>query len=231
MRGDVVIIRSRVMVGNERLPAMATFSVWVQHSLMSKGDARPAALLIAGPPASGKSTVGASLAGTLGATLIDQDLATGPLLSVIVSLVNVNDIDDPRLVTLTRAGRYETITRLAEDNLRVGNTVLLVAPFTEERRNLHAWEELVDRLHRAAGGAVTMIWLYLSREELLQRMRDRGADRDAAKLSGEQRFIDQLDLGPPVGPHIPIHAFGSVDQIVRSILMQLGADLALPSTA
>ena len=210
---------------------MATFSVWVQHSLMSKGDARPAALLIAGPPASGKSTVGASLAGTLGATLIDQDLATGPLLSVIGSLANVDDIDDPRLVTLTRAGRYETITRLAEDNLRVGNTVLLVAPFTEERRNLRAWEELGDRLHRAAGGAVTMIWLYLSREELLQRMRARGADRDAAKLSGEQRFIDQLDLGPPVGPHIPIHAFGSVDQIVRSIVTQLRADLALPSTA
>jgi len=210
---------------------MATFSLWVQHSPMSKGDARPAALLVAGAPASGKSTVGASLARMLGATLIDQDVATGSLLSVIESLVNVDDIDDPRLATLTRAGRYQTITHLAEDNLRVGNTVLLVAPFTEERKNLHAWEELVDRLHRAAGGAVTMIWLYLSREELLQRMRARGADRDAAKLRREQRFIDQLDLGPPVGPHIPIHAFGSVDQIVRSIVMQLRADFALPSTA
>jgi len=210
---------------------MATFSLWVQHSPMSKGDARPAALLVAGAPASGKSTVGASLARMLGATLIDQDVATGSLLSVIESLVNVDDIDDPRLATLTRAGRYQTITHLAEDNLRVGNTVLLVAPFTEERKNLHAWEELVDRLHRAAGGAVIMIWLYLSREELLQRMRARGADRDAAKLSREQRFIDQLDLGPPVGPHIPIHAFGSVDQIVRSIVMQLRADFALPSTA
>jgi len=167
----------------------------------------------------------------LGATLIDQDVGTGPLLSVIESLVNVDDIDDPRLATLTRAGRYEAITRLAEDNLRVGNTVLLVAPFTEERKNLHAWEGLVDRLHGAAGGAVTLIWLYLSREELLQRMRARGADRDAPKLSREQRFIDQLDLGPPVGPHIPIHAFGSIDQIVRSIVKQLRADSALPSTA
>jgi predicted kinase len=198
---------------------------------MGTTEARPAALLIAGPPASGKSMVGASLARTLGAALIDLDAATEPLLSVIESLANVDDIDDPRLVTLTRADRYETITRLAEDNLRVGNTVLLVAPFSEERKNLRAWEELVDRLHRAAGGAVTMIWLYLSREELLQRMRARGADRDAAKLSREQRFIDQLDLGPPVGPHIPIHAFGSVDQIVRSIVMQLRADFALPSTA
>jgi hypothetical protein len=175
--------------------------------------------------------VGASLARTLGAALIDLDVATEPLLSVIGSLVNVDDIDDPRLATLTRADRYETITRLAEDNLRVGNTVLLVAPFTEERKNLHAWEELVERLHRAAGGAVTMIWLSLSRDELLQRMRARGADRDEPKLSREQRFIDQLDLGPPIGPHIPIHAVGSVDQIVLSIINQLTADFALPSTA
>jgi predicted kinase len=202
-------------------------SAWVQHSLMDKEDARPAALLIAGPPASGKSLVGASLAGTLGAALIDLDVATEPLLGVIRSLVNVNDIDDPRLATLTRAARYETITCLGEENLRVGQTVLLVAPFTEERKKLDAWESLYRRLHQAGGGAVTMVWLYLSRDELLQRMRARGAKRDEAKLSKEQRFIDQLDLGPPVGPHIRIHAVGSVEQIVRSIVMQLRADFAL----
>jgi predicted kinase len=198
---------------------------------MATTDARPAALLITGAPASGKSMVGASLARTLGAALIDLDIATEPLLSVIGSLVEVDDIDDPRLATLTRADRYETITRLAEDNLRIGNTVLLVAPFTEERKNLHAWDALVDRLHRAAGGAVTMIWLYLSREELLRRMRARGAERDKAKLNKEQRFLDQLDLGPPVGPHIRIHAVGPVEEIVRSIVMQLRADFAQPSTA
>ena len=76
-----------------------------------------------------------------------------------------------------------------------------------------------------------MVWLYLSREELLQRMRARRADRDASKLREEQRFIDQLDLGPPVGAHIPIHAVGSVDQTVLSIINQLAADFALPSTA
>ena len=204
---------------------MATFSS------MGTTDARPAALLIAGPPASGKTMVGASLARTLGAALIDLDVATEPLLSVIRSLVQVEDIDDPRLAALTRADRYETIARLAEDNLDVGNSVVLVAPFTEERRSLHAWEELLDRLHRAAGGAATMIWLHLSRDELLQRMRARSADRDEPKLSSEQQFLDRLDLGPPVGPHIAIHAAGSVQDIVRSILTQLRADFALPSTA
>jgi predicted kinase len=187
---------------------------------------RPAAILVAGPPASGKSTVGAALAKTLEATLIDQDVATGQLLSVIESIVNVDDIDDPQLAMLTRTARYESVTRLAEDNLRLGNTVLLVAPFTAERKNLPAWQELCHRLHRAGGAAVAMVWLYLSREELLQRLRVRGADRDAAKLRSEQRFLDQLELGPPVGPHIPVHAVGSVDAIVHLIVMQLRADLA-----
>jgi predicted kinase len=198
---------------------------------MDEESARPAALLIAGAPASGKSLVAASLAKTLGATLIDLDVATEPLLGVIRSLVNVNDIDDPRLAMLTRAARYETITCLGEENLRVGQTVLLVAPFTEEREKLDVWEALYRRLHQAGGGAVKMVWLYLSRDELLQRMRARGAKRDEAKLSDEQRFIDQLDLAPPVGPHLPIHAVGSVEHIVRSIVLQLKADFALPSTA
>lgn len=193
--------------------------------VMGIAAARPAAILVAGPPASGKSTVGAALAKTLGATLIDQDVATGQLLSVIESIVNVDDIDDPQLAMLTRTARYETVTRLAEDNLRLGNTVLLVAPFTAERKHLPAWQELCHRLHRAGGGAVAMIWLYLSREELLQRLRVRDADRDAAKLRSEQRFLDQLELGPPVGPHIPVHTGGSVDAIVHSIVMHLRAGL------
>ncbi|HET6759493.1 MAG TPA: AAA family ATPase, partial [Propionibacteriaceae bacterium] len=115
---------------------------------MGIAAARPAAILVAGPPASGKSTVGAALAKTLGATLIDQDVATGQLLSVIESIVKVDDIDDPQLAMLTRTARYETVTRLAEDNLRLGNTVLLVAPFTAERKNLPARQELCYRLHR-----------------------------------------------------------------------------------
>ena len=71
-----------------------------------------------------------------------------------------------------------------------------------------------------------MIWLYLSREELLRRLRARAADRDAGKLGRAERFVDQIDLGPPVGPHVPVRALGSVDEIVRSIVMLLRADLA-----
>jgi predicted kinase len=188
---------------------------------MAKIEDRPVALVVTGPPASGKSTVGAVLAGELRAALIDQDIATGPLVGVVGSLINVHDLDDPRLAALTRAARYESITRIAEDNLRIGNAIVLVAPFSSERQKLPAWDRLSQRLRAAGGGTATMVWLYLERQQLLQRLRARGADRDAGKLRDEGGFLDRLDLTPPVGPHLPVNAAGPVDHIVRSIVTHL----------
>ena len=175
--GDVVIIRRAGAGQSDQLPSMATFR-YGDHRRPASNTPDSLAASVREKPG-GRVTCEDAWSNP-----IDLDVATQPLLGVIRSLVNVDDIDDPRLARLTRDDRYETITCLAEDNLRAGNTVLLVAPFTEERRTLRAWEARVDRLHRAAGGTVIMIWLYLSREELLQRMRDRGADRDEPKLSG-----------------------------------------------
>ena len=107
------------------------------------------AVLITGWPASGKSTVGRALASRLGAALIDQDTATAPLVAVVSELVGVSDLDDVRLAGPTRAARYETVIALAEDNLRVGTPVVVVAPFTEERRAPVAW---ASARRPAAGG-------------------------------------------------------------------------------
>ena len=117
--------------------------------MASEAPALPAVLL-SGWPGSGKSTVGRVLAQRLGAALLDQDTVTGPLVSVVADLVGVHDLDDDRLARPTRDARYETIAAVAEENLHVGMPVVLVAPFTRERRNLSAWEALDGRL-RAAG--------------------------------------------------------------------------------
>jgi predicted kinase len=190
-------------------------------------DGRPVAILVAGPPACGKSTVGAALARTLGAALIDQDTVTAPLVRVVGSLVKVHDLDDPRLATLTRAPRYDSIRGIAEDNLRVGNTAVLVAPFTLERHDLDAYQELTGRLRAAGGRAVALVWLHVEREQLVHRLRARAADRDTAKLHNEGRFVDRLDLTPPVVPHLAIDAAGPVDRIVRSIVRGLEPRIGL----
>src|SRR5580692_5294569 len=87
---------------------------------------RAAAVLIGGPPATGKSTLAAALAPEMGAALLDLDVVTGPLTRVVSGLVGVRDLEDPVLAGLTRAARYDTLiarlTRRAlsrdEDKLR-----------------------------------------------------------------------------------------------------------------
>jgi predicted kinase len=169
------------------------------------GPPRPYALVVCGPPASGKSTVGAELARALGAALLDQDTVTGPLTAVVARLLGSDDLDGPALAEATRLPRYETLTAAAEDSLRCGVPVVLVAPYTTERRDPAAWRFLADRL-AAAGGDPVLVWLRLPADELLRRMRDRAAPRDRPKLTDPTAFLSRTDLTPPTTPHLPLDA-------------------------
>jgi predicted kinase len=187
---------------------------------MPGSDPRLPVVVLTGPPASGKTTVGRSLARHLGAALLDQDTATAPLTAVVAELVGVDDLDDQRLAGPTRAARYETITALAEDNLRAGLPVVLVAPFSTERRDLQAWAALERRL-RAAGGSPLLVWLRLDAAIVVHRLRARGEGRDAAKLANPNAFSNALDVAEPAVPHVAVDAGRSSEDIIRDILAVL----------
>ena len=130
-------------------------------------DSQLPALLISGPPASGKSTLATAVAARLRAALLDQDVLTGALTGVIGDLVGTHDLDDPRLAKLTRDARYEAVLATAEHNLRAGTPVVLVAPFSAERTEAPAWHRVRDRL-AAAGGRPVLVWLRLPADELVR---------------------------------------------------------------
>jgi predicted kinase len=178
----------------------------------------PHAVLVCGAPGSGKSTVGALLARRLRAALLDLDTATAGLTAIIGTLHGTDDLDDPDLVRLTRAARYETITRLAEDNLTAGVGAVMVAPFTTERRDPGAWAALEHRLEQAGAGT-TMVWLRISADDVLRRVERRGASRDNAKLS--RNWPAGLDLGPPSVPHIAVDATLRPALIAERVLSRL----------
>jgi len=173
-------------------------------------------LLITGPPASGKSTLATAVATRLRAALLDQDVVTGALTAVIGDLVGTHDLDDPRLAAVTRDARYEAVLAVAEHNLRAGVPVVLVAPFTAERRDPAAWRVVRDRLTKA-GGEPVLVWLRLPADELVRRLRTRDAARDQAKLADPDAFASDPLLAPPAVEHLAVDATADTAQQLEDI--------------
>jgi predicted kinase len=174
-------------------------------------------VLIGGPPATGKSTLAAALAPRLGAALLDLDVATAPLTRVVSDLVGVHDLDDPVLAGLTRDARYETLLGLAEANLQAGRPVVLIAPFSAERARPSAWASTTQRLP----GDATMVWLHLQPDELIRRLTHRALVRDENKIRDPVSYLTNLDLAPPVIPHLPLDASKPTATLVQGILDHL----------
>jgi predicted kinase len=149
---------------------------------------------------------------------------------VVSDLIGVTDLSDPRIARLTRAPRYDTLFALAEDNLRAGIPVVLVAPFTAER-SVDGWNAVVARLGPHAAG-VTLVWLHLSEHELLDRLRRRDAARDTDKLSNPAAFLAAVDRDPPAAPHLSVDAGTPVADQVECVVAHLARPgLAIDGTA
>ena len=170
-------------------------------------------VVVSGAPGTGKSTLGRLLARRLRAALIDQDVATQPLVDVIQRLVGIDDLDDERLAGLTRAARYEAIAALAVDNLKAGRPVVLVGPYTVERADQESWAALAARLV-AAGGTPVLVWLWLEPAELGRRLQRRSADRDRAKPAGGAL---RSTSAPPVVPHLALAADRPADALAAEV--------------
>jgi len=184
---------------------------------------RLAAVLIGGPPATGKSTLATALAPRLDAAVLDLDVATGPLIRVVSGLTGVHDLDNPVLAGLTRDARYDTLLGLAEANLLAGRPVVLVAPFSTERAVPSAWAAITRRIPADA----TMVWLHLPPGELIRRLTERALARDENKISDPASYLTGLDLEPPLIPHLALDASQPTGTLVRSVLDHLSLELSL----
>jgi predicted kinase len=178
-----------------------------------------AAVLIGGPPATGKSTLAMALAPRLDAALIDLDVATGPLTRVVSELTGVHDLDDPVLAGRTRDARYDTLLGLAAANVSAGRPVVLVAPFSLERSRVSAWDATTARIPAPA----TMVWLHLAPAELIRRLTARGLARDESKLRDPASYLTGLDLERPVIPHLALDASQPIEALVNAVLEHLSS--------
>ena len=144
--------------------------------LLSDDHPRPIVYVVAGPAGSGKSTLGRALAAHTGSAVLDQDIATNPLMAQLARLVGAgDDLDHPGLRGPVRDARYQCLFDVAADNVGVGRDVVMIAPFTRECSNRQAWSLLADQVGDAH---VRLVWVTVPPEVALARRIARNLARD-----------------------------------------------------
>lgn len=155
--------------------------------------------IIAGPPASGKTTYGKELAARLNAAFLDIDTATEPVVKAGLALAeqNPNDRDSPVFKKAFRIPIYDTLFQLALENLPHIN-VILVGPFTSELRNPNWLDSLTQRLQ----APIELHYITCDPELRRLRMQQRNQARDASKLADWDSYLAYYGSeSPPAFEH------------------------------
>ncbi|HEY3772061.1 MAG TPA: AAA family ATPase [Solirubrobacteraceae bacterium] len=142
---------------------------------------RAGAVVVAGPPASGKTTLGAALARVLHHAFIDLDIVTGTMTRAALALAAADETAlDGEIGAQLRDARYGALLETAAAQIGVGLGVVLSGPFTRERTDPACWDALRERLDCPDA---TLICLELDEPARRERMRARGAVRDREKMA------------------------------------------------
>jgi predicted kinase len=155
--------------------------------------------IVCGNAGVGKTTFARGLARDSGALLLDIDTVSERL--VVAGLksrgLDADDRDSPEYKKTYRDAIHETLFAIADDNLD-HSACVLVAPFTQERRN----PEFPKAVERRLGCAPVVFYLWCRDEIRKKRIIDRDNPRDASKLAQWEEYAAAgQDSGEPPFEH------------------------------
>lgn len=182
------------------------------------------AIIVCGVPASGKTTFAQDLSRHLNWTYLDLDTLTNPLFEYMGGefLVDVPTAHPPARASVNDI-RYTCLLDTTRENLGLGNSVVVVAPFTSERTFPAAWERLIERL-AVPPSRVHLAWMDTPPAEVVNRMRLRGAARDLEKVKEPERFLSREVTCPPGVDHIRIDGLltpqKQIDQFLQNLALR-----------
>ena len=154
-------------------------------------------ILVAAPPACGKTYVSELLAKALGhATYLDKD-ALAPLLRRAFSLCGqATDMDGDFYRENLRSYEYETILDIAFSALRFEEFVILNAPFSTEVRDIVFMRSLKEKAH-ALDAELMLIWVSAPIDVCFERIKARNSDRDWLKIANWDEYVKKINNNAP----------------------------------
>ena len=167
-------------------------------------------ILVAAPPASGKTYVSERLAEALGHTVIlDKDDLAPLICAGFAAAGETVDYDGAFYRRALRSAEYETLLHLTFSTLRFEERVMLCAPFGRELRDVKTVASWRERAH-AMGAELVMIWVAVPRALRRERMERRASDRDTQKLERWEEYAASICDEPPTA----LAEAGAVDALL-----------------
>lgn len=154
-------------------------------------------ILIASPPACGKTRLAKKLSIALGnAVYLDKDVLIPLSKRVFAVAKKPYNRSSAFFNRNIRDYEYEVILNLGYEAMRYGDTVIINAPFTREVRDKEYIENLAARAEKI-GGELLVVWINADEELCHKRMKKRNSDRDKWKLSHWNEYVKTIDFSSP----------------------------------
>ena len=142
---------------------------------------RPFLILVMGVAGTGKSSLSREIVRRLGVVYLDNNHIAGAFFP--------NTRNGPRYERL-RPGFYKALYTIAEENLKLGNSVLLDVPHVKEVQDAQ-WRRFIKRMAAHTKSKLIVIRCLCSQAVLQSRIRIRGEKRDRWKLAHWNKFLTQ----------------------------------------
>lgn len=156
----------------------------------------PAAVFVVGPAGSGKSTVARAVARLIRGAYLDKDVLSGDLVRFALDR-NGDRADDRESNAFYREHvmplEYSSLFAVARDNLALGMSVVIDAPFAAYLED----ENYFERITRAAGwpaAHAVVLRVRANEDAVRRRILERANPRDEWKLAHWDEFWSSLGV-------------------------------------
>jgi predicted kinase len=154
----------------------------------------PRAFFVIGPAGSGKTSVARLIAAQSGAAYIDKDTVCGRFTEALLDAAGTdkNERDNnPYYQSVAMDLEYQTILDIARDNLAVGRSVVLDAPFGRYFPDPDFLEHAAERHSWPAKVQSVVVLVHVDGATARERVRVRGYARDLSKLADWDSFWEK----------------------------------------
>jgi predicted kinase len=172
-----------------------------------------------GVAGSGKTTLAKEILRRVSAVYLDNNH--------IVDAFFPNTRDGSRYEKL-RPLFYQALYMIVEENLKVGNSVLLDAPHVKEMQD-PTWRRFIKRLASRTKAKIIVIRCLCSEAVLQSRLRSRGEKRDGWKFRHWREFLSAQPIDVDIRiPHLDIDTENSLPSNTAAAIRYILSSGAIP---